>query len=224
MALASGTRLGPFEIVSPLGVGGMGEVFAALDTRLNRQVAIKFLSAQVASDPRQRERFKREARAVAALNHPNIVTLHAVEEIDGHIFLAMERLSGRTLQELIPAGGLPTTELLQTGTAIADALAAAHEQGITHRDLKPANVMVTTERRVKVLDFGLAKVDHAPAVDSRSHVETQAASLTAEGSMLGTLPYLSPEQVEGHEADAAREGWRKSANDALSLSPMGLPL
>ena len=174
MALTPGTRLGPYEILSALGAGGMGEVWKARDSRLNRLVAIK------ASHSRFSERFDREARAIAAVNH-----LHVCQ--------------------------------------ILDALDAAHRRAIVHRDLKPGNILVT-ENGVKVLDFGLAKVDHAPAVDSRSHVDTQAASLTAEGSMFGTLPYMSPEQVEGHEADAAREGWRKSANDALSLSPMGLPL
>ena len=185
----------------------MGEVFAARDTRLHREVAIKVLSREVASDPQHRERFEREARAVAALNHPNIVTLYAVEEVDSQLFLAMELVNGRTLQDAMPAGGLPIKELLQTATAITDAVAAAHQRGITHRDLKPANVMITAAGGVKVLDFGLAKVqssDHAG-------LSTRAA-LTDEYQVLGTVAYMSPEQAEGKAVD--------SRSDIFSLGIM----
>ena len=218
MAHTPGTRLGPYEILSALGAGGMGEVWKARDSRLNRLVAIK------ASHSRFSERFEREARAIAAVNHPHVCSLYDV----GPDYLVMEYVEGEWLR-----GPVPLAQALAPADQILDALDAAHRRGIVHRDLKPGNILVT-ENGVKVLDFGLAKVDHAPAVDSRSHMKTQAASLTAKGSMLGTLPYMSPEQVEGHEADArsdifafidtAREGWRKSANDALSLSLMGLPL
>ena len=186
MALAPGTRLGPYEILSALGAGGMGEVWKARDTRLNRLVAIK------ASHSRFSERFEREARAIAAVNHPHVCSLYDV----GPDYLVMEYVEGEWLR-----GPVPLAQALALADQILDALDAAHRRGIVHRDLKPGNILLT-ENGVKVLDFGLAKVEHAPAVDSRSHVETQAASLTAEGSMLGTLPYMSPEQVEGHEADA----------------------
>jgi serine/threonine protein kinase len=147
------------------------------------------------------------------VNHPHVCSLYDV----GPDYLVVEYVEVEWLR-----GPVPLAQAIALADQILDALDAAHRRGIVHRDLKPGNILVT-ENGVKVLDFGLAKVDHAAAVDS-SHVETQAASLTAEGSMLGTLPYMSPDQVEGHEADAAREGWRKSANDALSLSPVGLPL
>ncbi len=186
MALTPGTRLGPYEILSALGAGGMGEVWKARDTRLNRLVAIK------ASHSRFSERFEREARAIAAVNHPHVCSLYDV----GPDYLVMEYVEGEWLR-----GPVPLAQALALADQILDALDAAHRKGIVHRDLKPGNILLT-ESGVKVLDFGLAKVEHAPAVDSRSHVETQAASLTAEGSMLGTLPYMSPEQVEGHEADA----------------------
>ena len=186
MALTPGTRLGPYEILSALGAGGMGEVWKARDTRLNRLVAIK------ASHSRFSERFEREARAIAAVNHPHVCSLYDV----GPDYLVMEYVEGEWLR-----GPVPLAQALALADQILDALDAAHRRGIVHRDLKPGNILLT-ENGVKVLDFGLAKVEHAPAVDSRSHVETQAASLTAEGSMLGTLPYMSPEQVEGHEADA----------------------
>ena len=185
MALTPGTRLGPYEILSALGAGGMGEVWKARDTRLNRLVAIK------ASHSRFSERFEREARAIAAVNHPHVCTLYDV----GPDYLVMEYVEGESLR-----GPVPLAQALALADQILDALDAAHRRSIVHRDLKPGNILLTKDG-VKVLDFGLAKVD-APAVDNRSEVETQAAFLTAEGSILGTLPYMSPEQVEGHEADA----------------------
>ena len=186
MALAPGTRLGPYEILSALGAGGMGEVWKARDTRLNRLVAIK------ASLSPFSERFEREAQAIAAVNHHHVCSLYDV----GPDYLVMEYVEGECLH-----GPVPLAQALELAEQILDALDAAHEKGIVHRDLKPGNILLT-KSGVKVLDFGLAKIQHAPAVDSPSLVETHAVSLTAEGSILGTLPYMSPEQVEGHDADA----------------------
>jgi Tol biopolymer transport system component/tRNA A-37 threonylcarbamoyl transferase component Bud32 len=185
MALVPGTRLGPYEILSALGAGGMGEVWKARDTRLNRVVAIK------ASFGPFTERFEREARAIAAVNHPHVCSLYDV----GPDYLVMEYVEGESLN-----GPVPVAQALQLAEQILDALHAAHERGIVHRDLKPGNILLT-KSGVKVLDFGLAKITHAPAVDGPTLVETHAVSLTAEGSILGTLPYMSPEQVEGHDAD-----------------------
>jgi serine/threonine protein kinase len=185
MALAPGTRLGPYEILSALGAGGMGEVWKARDTRLNRLVAIK------ASHTSFSERFEREARAIAAVNHPHVCSLYDL----GPDYLVMEYVEGESLQ-----GPVPITQVLALAEQILDALDAAHQKGIVHRDLKPGNILLT-KSGVKVLDFGLAKIQHVPAGDSLSQEATQPADLTAEGSILGTLPYMSPEQVEGREAD-----------------------
>jgi serine/threonine protein kinase len=186
MALAPGTRLGPYEILSALGAGGMGEVWKARDTRLNRLVAIK------ASLSPFSQRFEREARAIPAVNHHHVCSLYDV----GPHYLVMEYVEGESLH-----GPVPLAQALELAEQILDALDAAHEKGIVHRDLKPGNILLT-KSGVKVLDFGLAKIVHAPAVESPSLMETHAASLTAEGSIVGTLPYMSPEQVEGHDADA----------------------
>ena len=186
MPLAPGTRLGPYEILSPLGAGGMGEVWKARDTRLNRLVAIK------ASHSTFSERFEREARAIAAVNHPRVCSLYDV----GPDYLVMEYVDGDGLH-----GPLPLAKALALGEQILDALDAAHEKGIVHRDLKPGNILLT-KSGVKVLDFGLAKIANAPASDGPDLPETQTVPLTAEGSLLGTLPYMSPEQVEGRDADA----------------------
>jgi Tol biopolymer transport system component/predicted Ser/Thr protein kinase len=185
MALVPGTRLGPYEILSALGAGGMGEVWKARDTRLDRLVAIK------ASLGPFSERFEREARAIAAVNHPHVCSLYDV----GPDYLVMEYVEGRRLH-----GPVSLAQALELAEQILDALDAAHGKGIVHRDLKPGNILLTRSG-VKVLDFGLAKITHPPAVDNQSAVETQIP-LTAEGSLLGTLPYMSPEQVEGHDADA----------------------
>ena len=158
MPLTTGSRLGAYEIVGQLGAGGMGEVYRARDSRLRRDVAIKVLPAAFAADPDRLARFEQEARAAAALNHPNIVTIHSVEEVDGRVFLTLEYVQGRTLAEIIQPGGVPIDRLLSIGISLADAVGAAHQRGITHRDLKPANVMVANDGRVKVLDFGLAKL------------------------------------------------------------------
>jgi eukaryotic-like serine/threonine-protein kinase len=193
-----GTQLGHYRIERLLGTGGMGEVYVADDLRLGRRVALKILSNELAGDPHRRERFEREARAAAALNHPNIVTIHSVEEADGIPFLTLELLDGKTLGEIIPEGGLPLDRLLAIAIPLTDAVGAAHQGGITHRDLKPANVMVTADGRVKVLDFGLAKLRE----EARANADTMpTAALTGEGRIVGTVMYMSPEQAEGKPVD-----------------------
>jgi eukaryotic-like serine/threonine-protein kinase len=202
MTLAPGTRLGPYEIVSPLGAGGMGEVYRARDTRLDRTVAIKVLPAGLAADPQFRERFDREARSISALNHPNICTLHDVGRDSGVDFLVMEFLEGDTLAARLTGGPLPLPDVLKIAAEIAGALDAAHRNGIVHRDLKPGNVMVT-KAGAKLLDFGLAKTNAAGVVVSGvSMAPTTPPSLTSQGTILGTFQYMAPEQVEGEEADA----------------------
>jgi serine/threonine-protein kinase len=198
-----GETLAHFRITAALGKGGMGEVYRAEDTKLKRQVAIKVLPERFTSDRNSLARFEREARLVAALNHPNIVTLYSVEESGGTHFLAMELVEGESLHTQLRAGGLPLRRLLDVAIQLADALAAAHAQGIVHRDLKPGNVMVARDGRVKVLDFGLAKlVAAAEDVDSLdSREQTLSQPLTAEGRVAGTVPYMSPEQLEGRELD-----------------------
>ena len=199
MALEPGVRLGPYEIVSPAGAGGMGEVYRARDTRLNRTVALKVLPPDLTNDPAARQRFEREARAVAALSHPHICTLHDIGQQDGTDFLVMEFLDGETLAARLTRGKLPLDQTLQYGIQIADGLAAAHKAGIVHRDLKPGNIMLT-KSGAKLLDFGLAK-PHKHAVVSGQTV-TSAEPLTTKGTILGTLQYMAPEQLEGKEADA----------------------
>ncbi|MCL4821075.1 MAG: protein kinase [Vicinamibacteria bacterium] len=202
MPLDPGSRLGRYEIVGPLGAGGMGEVYRARDTRLGREVALKVLPASVAADPDRLERFEREARVVASLNHPNIVTLHSVEDDAATRYLTMELVEGRGLEKQVVAGGLPAERVREFGIAIAEALAAAHERGIVHRDLKPANVMLTADGRVKVLDFGLAKLASSAPDLGHSSTATLAAPLSAPGQVVGTIPYMAPEQVRGEQADA----------------------
>jgi serine/threonine protein kinase/Tol biopolymer transport system component len=199
MTVAPGSRLGHYTILSPLGEGGMGEVWLAEDTILKRKVALKVLPAGVATDPDRLARFQREAEAVAALSHPNIVTIFSVEQ-DGDVrFLTMERVEGQSLDQVIPRGGLLLPQVLEIGAALADALAASHEKGIIHRDLKPANIMLAgRERRVKVLDFGLAKLREETAADGGA----TTAALSGEGRILGTVAYMSPEQAEGKPVDA----------------------
>jgi eukaryotic-like serine/threonine-protein kinase len=201
MRLAAGSRLSTYEIVAPLGAGGMGEVYRAKDVRLGRHVALKVLPETLAQDADHLARFEHEARTVAALNHPNIVTLFSVEDENHVRFLTMELVEGQSLADLITPGGLPIARVLDLGVGIADALAAAHERGVVHRDLKPANVMVNREGRVKVLDFGLAK----PARGSEQGL-TQALTLDrpafASGTVSGTAPYMAPEQIRAESVDA----------------------
>jgi eukaryotic-like serine/threonine-protein kinase len=199
LSLASG-MVAHYRLIEKLGAGGMGVVYLAEDTKLGRQVALKVLPPEAASDPARLERFQREARAVAALNHPHIVTLYSVEEAGGVHFLTMEHVEGQSLDRLIPEGGLPLKRLLEIAVALADALAAAHDKGIVHRDLKPANVVIGEKGVAKVLDFGLAKLSQAPArADVDSELSTQAR--TREGVVMGTVPYMSPEQVSGRPLD-----------------------
>ncbi|HSA92919.1 MAG TPA: protein kinase [Terriglobales bacterium] len=198
MALTSGTKLGPYEIVAPLGAGGMGEVYRATDSKLGRDVALKVLPAGMAHDPERLARFRREAKTLAQLDHPNIVTIHSVEESDGVHFLTMQLVEGQSLDRLIPQGGLPIERIVEIGGALADALAAAHEKGIVHRDLKPANVMVGAAESVKMLDFGLAK--ETRATDPADATLTSAAH-TAPGIVMGTPAYMSPEQLQGRALD-----------------------
>jgi eukaryotic-like serine/threonine-protein kinase len=219
MTLAPGTRLGPYEILAPLGAGGMGEVYRATDTRLGRVVAIKVLPAHLADDPARRERFEREARAVSALNHPHICTLHDIgaQEIGGRRvdYLVMEHLEGEPLSDRLAKGPLPSEQVLRHGIAIADALDRAHRRGIVHRDLKPGNIMLTRSG-AKLLDFGLAKLIESGGASgaagrpaggsgagaSGSVLATTTRNLTAEGAIVGTFQYMAPEQLEGKETDA----------------------
>src|SRR5271157_3991452 len=198
MALVPGTKLGPYEIQTPLGAGGMGEVYRATDMKLGRDVALKVLPAEMAHDPERLARFRREAKALAQLDHPNIVTIHSVEESDGVHFLTMQLVEGQPLDRLIPAGGLPVEQIVEIASALADALAAAHEKGIVHRDLKPANVMVSNEGRVKVLDFGLAKDVRGANLGDAT---LTSASQTQVGVVMGTPAYMSPEQTSGRPLD-----------------------
>jgi hypothetical protein len=195
-----GRTLAHYTITAKIGEGGMGEVYRARDAKLDRDVALKVLPAAVATDPARLERFRREAKAVAALNHPNIVTIYSVEEMDGVHLLTMELVEGQALDALIPPDGLPLAQVLDIGMAVADALAAAHDKGIVHRDLKPANVMIAADGRVKVLDFGLAKLVETAALTEQA--TRPLASLTAQGTVMGTVPYMSPEQIRGHHVDA----------------------
>jgi len=194
-----GQTLSHYKIIEKIGAGGMGEVYRAQDSKLGRDVALKVLPKEMASDPERRKRFEREARSVATLKHPNIVTIHSVEESDGTHFITMELVEGKTLSALIPENGLTLEQFFTWGSSLADAVSSAHDKGITHRDLKPANIMLDADGRVKVLDFGLAKLLHPdPEPD---HDKTMADSDTAEGVVLGTVAYMSPEQAEGKTVD-----------------------
>jgi serine/threonine protein kinase/tetratricopeptide (TPR) repeat protein len=200
-----GTTLSHYRITAKLGEGGMGEVYLARDTKLDREVALKVLPREMAQDPERLRRLQREARALASLDHPGIVTIFSVEEADGVHFLTMARVQGQTLAELIPPEGLPVEQLLDLGTALADALRAAHEQGIVHRDLKPSNVMVDGEGRPRVLDFGLSRTVEAVPLSSQMATQTMDEPLTRHGVVLGTVPYMSPEQAEGRPVGPASD-------------------
>jgi serine/threonine-protein kinase len=192
--------LGHYKILEKLGEGGMGEVYRAEDSTLKRQVALKVLPPDLAASQERLERFQREAESLAALNHPNIVMIHTVEEAEGTRFLTMELVEGKQLSTLIPKGGMPLERIFEIAVPLADALAAAHDRGVIHRDLKPANIMVTEEGRVKVLDFGLAKLRREHLAETATELPTEP--LTEEGRVLGTMPYMSPEQVEGKDVDS----------------------
>jgi eukaryotic-like serine/threonine-protein kinase len=196
-----GRELGHHRILGQLGQGGMGVVYLAEDLKLGRRVALKVLPPDLAQDPARRARFEREARAIAALNHPNIVTIHSVEEAEGVSFLTMELIDGRKLTDLLTRDGVPLSKTLEWSLAMADALVAAHKQGIVHRDLKPDNVMVTSEGRVKVLDFGLAKLREGLSQE-RAAAQLATASITEEGKIVGTVAYMAPEQAEGKPTDS----------------------
>ena len=199
MALSPGTSLGPYEIQSPLGEGGMGEVYRARDTRLDRTVAIKVLPTQFATDSVRRQRFEREAKVVSSLNHPNICTLHDIGHQDGVDYLVMECIEGETLARRLERGALPLDQVLKYGTQIADALDKAHRSGVVHRDLKPGNVMLAPAG-AKLLDFGLAKPTTG-LTSADALTAAQPTPVTEEGTIVGTFTYMSPEQVEGKELD-----------------------
>src|SRR5215471_15299608 len=200
MGLASGTKLGPYEIQSPLGAGGMGEVYRAKDTRLERTVAIKILPAHLSCDPISKQRFEREAKTISSLNHPHICVLYDVGHQDGMDYLVMECVEGETLAKRLEKGPLPLDQVLKYGAQIADGLDKAHRCGVVHRDLKPGNIMLTPTG-AKLLDFGLAKPAAPVLTGATLTAATQPSPLTAEGAIVGTFQYMSLEQIEGKELD-----------------------
>jgi tRNA A-37 threonylcarbamoyl transferase component Bud32/dipeptidyl aminopeptidase/acylaminoacyl peptidase len=211
MSLTPGQRLGPYEITAPLGAGGMGEVFRARDTKLDREVAIKVLPAELARDEERLARFRREAHLLAALNHPNIAAIHGLDEADGKPFLVLELVPGEDLAQRLKRGPIPLDEALPLARQVAEALEEAHEKGIVHRDLKPANVKLTPDGKVKVLDFGLAKAYSGEASAGSAHDLSQSPTLahtgTAAGLILGTAAYMSPEQARGKTVDRRADVW-----------------
>ena len=209
MAATIGTRLGPYEILGPLGAGGMGEVHRARDTRLGREVAIKVLPHHLAASEEARARFEREARAISSLNHPNICVLHDVGRDGDTDYLVMELLQGETLAARLARGPLPLAEALRVGEQVADALDRAHRAGIIHRDLKPGNVMLT-KGGAKLMDFGLARArdgGSSSGAGGLTQSPTKSQPLTAEGTIVGTFQYMAPEQLEGSEPDARSDLW-----------------
>src|ERR1700674_6056038 len=198
MSISAGTRLGPYEILSPLGAGGMGEVYRARDSRLGREVAVKVLPASFSADPDRLRRFEQEARAAGLLNHPNITAVYDIGSADGAPYVVSELLEGETLRSRLAAGALPPRKAIDYAIQIARGLAAAHEMGIVHRDLKPENLFITKDGRVKILDFGLAKLTSPQSGETHSPT---AVAATEPGSVMGTVGYMSPEQVRGRPAD-----------------------
>jgi serine/threonine protein kinase len=212
LALATGNRLGPYEIVALLGAGGMGEVYRAKDTKLNREVAVKVLPSAVAEDAERLARFKREAQVLASLNHPNIAAIYGLDEADRMQFLVLELVEGEDLAERLKRGRIPLGESLAIARQIAEALAEAHDKGIVHRDLKPANVKLTPDGKVKVLDFGLAKaivgeISGAGPTSTPTILPTMTSAGTAIGMILGTAAYMSPEQAKGKPVDRRTDVW-----------------
>src|ERR1700739_1549193 len=209
MSIATGTRLGSYEVVAQIGAGGMGKVYRARDTKLGRDVAIKVLPEAFAHDADRLARFQREAKMLAALNHPNIATIHGLEQSNGTSYLVMELVSGETLADRVKRdGAVPIEEALTIAKQIAEALEAAHEKGIIHRDLKPSNVKVTPEGKVKVLDFGLAKAFAGDGVnEDPSNSPTLSVAATMHGVILGTAAYMSPEQARGKSVDKRTDIW-----------------
>ena len=194
-----GRTIGHYEVIEKIGEGGMGAVYKARDIRLGRSVALKMLPGDSVADSERKRRFALEARAASALNHPNIVTIHDIDEADGVDFIAMEYVAGRTLEDLIPPGGVDPARAIALAAQIADALATAHQSGIVHRDLKPSNIMVNEQGRLKVLDFGLAKLIEPVTAEGAATQTT--ANQTRVGVILGTVSYMAPEQAEGKPVD-----------------------
>ncbi len=205
MTIKSGTKLGPYEIVAPIGAGGMGEVYKARDTRLDRIVAIKVLLEHLADNPERKQRFEREAKAISQLNHPHICTLYDVGEQDGIDYLVMEYIEGETLAERIEKGPIPVDETIAIARQIAEALEAGHEAGVIHRDLKPPNVKLKEDGTVKMLDYGLAKALEGDTPGGADSKLSQSPTLTRHGTqigvILGTAAYMSPEQAKGKRVD-----------------------
>ncbi|HET9940608.1 MAG TPA: serine/threonine-protein kinase, partial [Candidatus Eisenbacteria bacterium] len=208
MPLTPGTKLGTYEILAPIGAGGMGEVYRARDSRLGREVAIKVLPRDLASTPEIIARFEREARLISSLNHPNICIVHDVGHEGDDFYLVMEMIEGESLADRVGRGPLPTEDVLRFGIQIADALDRAHRAGIIHRDLKPGNVMLARSG-AKLLDFGLARSGGGPVAQTTSGINspTMSRPLTTEGTIIGTFQYMAPEQLEGKEADARTDIW-----------------
>ncbi len=221
--LGAGTRVGPYEILSLLGAGGMGEVYRARDNRLNRDVAVKVLRPAVIDDPDRLARFRREAQLLAALNHPNIAHVHGLEDAGGHPVLIMELVEGRTLADWLAAGPMPLDEALPIARQIVEALEAAHASGIIHRDLKPANIKVRDDGTVKVLDFGLAKALEPDGATRPGATSSPTISMhaTAAGIIMGTAAYMSPEQARGRSVDCRADVWAFGA--VLYVDANGTP-
>lgn len=198
MSLASGARLGHYEITSAIGAGGMGEVYEARDTKLGREVAIKVLPKEMASEPKRLSRFEQEARAASALNHPNIVTIYEIGDHDGAPYIVMELVDGATLREILAVGAMPNDMLLRYAAQMADGLAKAHQAGIVHRDLKPENIVISEDGYLKILDFGLAKLMPQSEADADGATIARA---TTPGAIVGTVGYMSPEQAKGEPTD-----------------------